>query len=102
MIPEDAKSGFACYITNLSNYYKGNHVYEELAEPQRVVPLKEMKTVDNVGKDMLKQGVYFQMDCPECGSGCTRNNASGMWECSTCGWHDFGFMYDEHGHKKGA
>jgi len=59
MIPEDAKTGFNCYITHLSDYFMGNTVYEELAEPQRVVPLREMKTVDKVERDMLKKGVYF-------------------------------------------
>jgi len=59
MIPEEGKQDFRCYLTKIENYFSDSRlVAEEKAEPQRVIPCMEMKSL-KMDKEILRRGVYF-------------------------------------------
>jgi len=47
LIPENGKTGFRLYITEVKNYlYNGIQIKEKHVEQQRIFPLKEMRKIE--------------------------------------------------------
>jgi len=46
IIPEDGKTGFRCYLAKVEDYLDGVLVKEPFIEPQKVIPLKQLKMID--------------------------------------------------------
>ena len=52
IIPEDGKTGFKVYIVKTSRYLKGAYISEPLTEPQLVIPLRELDTI-NIPRELI-------------------------------------------------
>jgi len=54
LIPERGKTGFKAWLGTTKEYIKGDLIHEPHTEPQRVIPLRWLKTLD-IGEDKIKQ-----------------------------------------------
>lgn len=57
IIPEDGKTGWRAYLAEVDSYLRGELIREPRTEPQRLVPLKELTTID-IDRDRLKNYMY--------------------------------------------
>jgi len=54
IIPEDGKTGFRCYLANVRDYLDGALIKEPLTEPQKVIPLRQLKMI-NLSKTHIEE-----------------------------------------------
>jgi hypothetical protein len=57
IIPENGKTGFRSYIAFTDDYLNGELIKEPLTEQQRVIPLRNLDTIE-IDKERLKNVLY--------------------------------------------